>query len=87
MCIRNDEEFFDVTYSDVTRKILSIEMFIRNDQWYCTGIVSIAKMKCFVLYNERALTSCERVLICSSLLQEFLRFGSNWLLVLPCNLK
>ena len=46
-------------------------MFLRNDQWYCTGIVSIAKMKCFVLYNERFLTSCERVLICSSMLQEF----------------
>ena len=46
-------------------------MFIRNDQWYRTGIVSIAKMNCFVLYNERFLTSCERVLICSSMLQEF----------------
>ena len=46
-------------------------MFIRNDQWYRTGIVSIVKMKCFVLYNERFLTLCERVLICSSMLQEF----------------
>ena len=38
-------------------------MFIWNDQWYCTGIVSIAKMKCFVSYNERFLTQRNREMI------------------------
>ena len=38
-------------------------MFIRNDQWYRSGIVSIAKMKCFVSYNERFLTQHNREMI------------------------
>ena len=38
-------------------------MFIWNDQWYRTGIVSIVKMKCFVSYNERFLTQRNREMI------------------------